>query len=125
MKKMKTVLAVILIAASMQLFAQTTGDKIIGKWKTKDNTILDVSKVSSSFVIKQVSAEKEKEKKDNGKQIGKDISPSSGNEFKGIVIDPSDNKEYKATWIMADDGKSLKLKVKWGLLSFSETWVKQ
>jgi uncharacterized protein (DUF2147 family) len=106
-------------------FAQTATANIVGKWKTEDNTIVEIyATTNGSYGIKQVSAEKESSKKDNGKTIGKEFV-ATGNELKGIVIDPSDNKEYNGRLIVSADGKSLKLKVKWGFLSFNEKWIKQ
>jgi uncharacterized protein (DUF2147 family) len=125
MKKIKIMLAFIMLFASTSIFAQASNEKLVGKWKTEDKVIVEFAKNGTSLTVKQISAEKEKDRKDNGKMIGKDIVFSSGDEFKGTVIDPSNGKEYKGTWIMAADGKSVKLKVKWGLLNFSETWIRQ
>jgi uncharacterized protein (DUF2147 family) len=124
MKNIKICFLALLLTLSSQLFAQKNGENLIGKWQTEDNTILEVSKNGNSFSIKQMSAIKEKEKVNIGKTIGKDFIFSENSEYKGLVIDLSNNKEYKALLTVAGDGKSLKLKVKWGFIGFNETWKK-
>jgi uncharacterized protein (DUF2147 family) len=114
----------LLLTISTQLFAQKKGENIVGKWQTEDNTILEVFKTGNSFSIKQLVASKEKEKINNGKIIGKEFVFSNDTDNKGIVIDPSNNKEYKSLISVDEDGKSLKLKVKWGFINFNETWKK-
>jgi uncharacterized protein (DUF2147 family) len=125
MKKIKSLMAVVLAITTLQLFAQTDAEKILGKWKAGDDIVVEFLKYNSGITINQVSAVKEKDKKDNGKQIGKDVIPVAADKFTGIVIDPSDKKEYKAEWTIAKDGKSLRLKIKWGFMSHSETWTRQ
>jgi uncharacterized protein (DUF2147 family) len=124
MKKFKIWFAVILMAATTQLCGQKNTENIVGKWKTEDNTIVEFLPNGSTICIKQLVAAKEKDKKDNGKLLGKDLVLASKNQFNGIMIDPSNNKEYKATIILSEDGKSLVLKVKWGFINFNETWKK-
>jgi uncharacterized protein (DUF2147 family) len=115
-------MACILVICS---FAQSTTAKIAGRWKTEDKAVLEVYlTTANNFAIKQISAEKDKDKKDNGKLIGKGIT-GTGNEYAGIVIDPSNNKEYKAKWTTSEDGKTMYIKVKWGLINFNEKWIKQ
>jgi uncharacterized protein (DUF2147 family) len=119
----------VLLAAACILaicsFAQSTTAKIAGRWKTEDNAVVEVYlTTANNYAIKQISAEKEKDKKDNSKMVGKSFT-GVGNEYSGIMIDPSNNKEYKGKLILSDDGKSMKLRVKWGLMSFNETWIKQ
>ena len=106
------------------LIAQNVKEKIIGKWKTEDNTVVEVFKTTSNnYNIKQISAGKAEDKKFDSKVFAKDVTGSK-NDYNGIVIDLSDNKEYKASWTMSDDATKLKLSVKWGFLSFKETWTK-
>jgi uncharacterized protein (DUF2147 family) len=124
MKNIKTWFTVLFITVSSQLFAQKNVETLIGKWQTEDNTIVEVFKNGNTISIKQITAAKEKEKINNGKIIGKDFLYSEKTEYKGTVINPENNKEYKALLILAADNKSLKLKVKWGFLSFNETWNK-
>lgn len=123
-KTPKIVILAILLTLSTQLFAQKKGESIVGKWQTEDNTILEIFKTNNSFSIKQLVASKEKEKINNGKIIGKEFVFSDNTDSKGIVIDPSNNKEYKGSISVAEDGKSIKLKVKWGFINFNETWKK-
>jgi len=124
MKQIKIGLVVLLMTASAQLFAQTNTDKIIGKWQSEEKAVLEVYLTTgNNFAAKQLSAIKQKGKQNNGKIVAKGITVA-GKEYNGIVINPKDNKEYKANWTISDDGKNLKMKVKWGLLSFKETWTK-
>lgn len=125
MKKTKMILMLFMLFASVQAFTQTNATNLLGKWITEDNSIVEFSQSGTAIILKQISTPKEKDKKDNGKQIGKNIILSSNNEYKGIVIDPSNNKEYKGTWTIGSDGKKLKLKVKWGFINFSESWVRE
>ncbi len=113
-----------LLSFSSQLMAQNGGESLVGKWQTEDKTILEVFKTGVVFSIKQRSAIKAKDKVHNGKMIGKTITFFENSEYKGIVIDPSNNKEYKAVFTITANGKSLKMQVKWGLINFTETWVR-
>lgn len=115
----------IIITAGFTSKAQTIADKLVGKWVTEDKTVVEFYKCNSSLCIKQLTAGKEKDRKYNGKVIGKNIATVSDTELKGIVIDPDNNKEYNAKWMVSADGKTISLKVKWGLLSFNEKWMKQ
>lgn len=125
MKNLKIWIVFILpIITSTQLFAQKIGENLAGKWQTEDNTIVEIFKNGNSFSIKQVSSPKEKDKLNNGKIITKELFFAENTDYKGIVIDPSNNKEYKGLFTVAADGKSLKLRVKWGFINFSETWKK-
>jgi uncharacterized protein (DUF2147 family) len=114
----------LLIILSTQLFAQKGAEPILGKWLTEDNSILEFFKSGSTIAVKQLNAGKEKDKKDNGKLVAKNLLSANKIEYNGTVIDPSNSKEYEAVFTMAPDGKSLKLKVKWGFISFKETWKK-
>jgi uncharacterized protein (DUF2147 family) len=91
---------------------------------TEDKTMVEIFKNGNSFFVKQISAISEKEKVNIGKMIGKELIFNEKSDYKGIVVDPSNNKEYKALFTVADDGKSLRLKVKWGFIGFNETWKK-
>lgn len=114
----------LLFIISTQLFAQKNGENLAGKWQTEDNAIVEIFKIGNSFSIKQISSPKEKDKLNNGKIITKELVFAENADYKGIVIDPSNNKEYKGIFTVASDGKSLKLKVKWGFINFSEIWKK-
>ena len=124
MKKSKFYVFAILLVLATQVSAQTVNDKLLGKWLTKDNAVVEFFISGTTLSFKQISAKKEKDKKDNGKILGKNIANSSGKEFKGIVINPDNNKEYSSVFIVSDDGKKLLLKVKWGFINFNEDWVK-
>jgi uncharacterized protein (DUF2147 family) len=118
------ILATFFLINAQSLLAQNAQDKIVCKWKTEDNTVVEIYKTpSNNLAVKQLSAGKEADKKYNSKVIGKDIL-GKNNEFTGIVIDPSNNKEYKATWTLSADATKLTLSVKWGFMSFKETWFK-
>lgn len=125
MKFKKTLFIVLATLFTLHAFAQNITSNLIGTWQTEDKTIVEIYKSGNTIGIKQISAVKEKDKKNNGKVIGKNLLAINATECNGILIDPSDNKEYKAVFIVAPDGKTLKLKVKWGLLSFNEKWKKQ
>jgi uncharacterized protein (DUF2147 family) len=121
MKKVSLLLVASIV--TMLSFGQTTS--IAGKWKTEDNSIVEVIlSTAKSYFVTQISAGKEKDKPFNGKVVGKGFT-GANNEYSGTVIDPSNNKEYGAKLIISADGKSMKLRVKWGLLSFNEKWIKQ
>jgi uncharacterized protein (DUF2147 family) len=113
----------LLLGASSGIFAQNSKEKIISQWKTEDKSVLEFHQTSTGFVLKQISAGKEADKKYDTMVIGKDITGSNKN-FSGTVMDSSDKKEYKAKWTLSDDEKTLILNVKWGILSFKETWVR-
>jgi hypothetical protein len=115
---------VLLMIVSAQVFAQKNGEILIGKWQTEDKTIIEIFNTGHIIAIKQVSSTKEKDKKYNGKTLGKNIVFVNNTEYDVIMIDPANRKEYKGVLIYTEDGKSLELKVKWGMLSFNETWKK-
>lgn len=122
---MKTLIAAILLLASSQVVGQAKLDDLAGKWITEDNAVMEFSKMGAAMVIRQIEAEKIMDKKYNGKVVGKDVVHESGSEFRGVIVDPSNGKEYKATWNLSANGKRLLLKIKWGLVNFSETWARQ
>ena len=111
--------------ATTQVSAQSVNDKLIlGKWLTKDNVVMDFIPTGKTISIKQISAKNEKDRKNNGKILGKGIIFSEDGEFKGTMINPENNKEYSSVFIVSGDGKKLLLKVKWGFINFNEEWVK-
>jgi uncharacterized protein (DUF2147 family) len=112
------------LMASVNTHAQTS--KIVGKWLTPDKVILEFNSCGNAFCAKQISAEKDSDKKSNGKQIAKDlvISKENSNIFNGTVIDPSNEKTYKGIFTISEDGKTLNLKVKWGFINFNEKWTR-
>jgi hypothetical protein len=125
MESIKRRVTVLLLIISVQLFAQKNDEKLIGKWQTEDKAIIEILNTNNATVIKQISANKEKDKKYNGKTIRKNIVFVNSTEYNVIMIDPANMKEYKGILYQSKDGKSLKLKVKWGILSFDETWTRQ
>ena len=125
MKKKQFYVLFILLMAITQVSAQSVNDKLLlGKWLTKDNVVMDFIATGNNIFIKQISAKNEKDKKDNGKILGKSIEFSEEREFKGTMINPENNKEYSSVFIVSEDGKKLLLKVKWGFINFKEDWVK-
>ena len=125
MKKKQFYVLFILLMAITQVSAQSVNDKLLlGKWLTKDNVVMDFIATGNNISIKQISAKNKKDKKDNGKILGKSIEFSEEREFKGTMINPENNKEYSSVFIVSEDGKKLLLKVKWGFINFKEDWVK-
>lgn len=103
-------------------YAQNKPSPLVGRWVTKDRTTIEFMPCGSGACGKQVAAEREKDKKANGKTIAQDVIAEKDNSFTGLVFDPDNGKSYKATWVLSDDGKTLMLKVKWGIMSFNEDW---
>jgi uncharacterized protein (DUF2147 family) len=97
---------------------------IIGKWKTPDKDIIEFYSEGVVFTARQISAETEKDKGNNNKIIAKELKSTTEKVFEGIVIDPKDNKTYHGRFTINDSGTQLNLKVKWGFLSFNETWTR-
>ena len=65
---MKTIICILLNIISIYCFAQK--DKVIGKWKTEDKTIVEVILVKpNEYKIKQISTHNNEEPYDNGKFI--------------------------------------------------------
>ena len=118
-------LSMLFLLKSVCIFAQIEGDSFVGKWITKDKSVMEIKKRGSYYELFQISATSEKERKHNGKRLSKEIIKSSSNEFRGILLDSLSKKEFNGTWIVSEDGKSLKMMVKWGFINFSETWIKQ
>ena len=125
MKKNQFYVLFMLLMATTQVSAQSVNDRLIlGKWLTKDNVVMEFIATGNNISIKQISAKNEKDRKDNGKILGKSIKYSEEREFKGIMINPDNDKEYSSVFIVSSDGKKLLLKVKWGFINFKEEWVK-
>jgi hypothetical protein len=81
--------------------------------------------VGKKLEVKQISAGVEKDRKHDGKVVGKEIVEAEKG-LAGIFIDHDDNsKEYKAILTLAKDGKTLTLSVKWGFLNFKDVWKRQ
>ncbi|MGF7073050.1 DUF2147 domain-containing protein [Mucilaginibacter sp. 3215] len=95
---------------------------ITGKWQTPDKDIIEFYPEGQLFTARQIGTETEKDKNNNNKIIAKELKPAAAKIFEGIVIDPKDNKTYHGWFIINDTGTELQLKVKWGFLSFNETW---
>jgi uncharacterized protein (DUF2147 family) len=95
---------------------------ITGKWETPDKDIIEFYAEGQVLTAKQISTETEKDKNNNNKVIAKELKPTTAKVFEGIVIDPKDNKTYHGWFTINDSGTQLNLKVKWGFLSFNETW---
>jgi uncharacterized protein (DUF2147 family) len=95
---------------------------IIGKWETPDKDIIEFYSEGGLLAAKQISTETEKDKINNNKTIAKELKSTKSKVFEGIVIDPKDNKTYHGRFTINDVGTQLNLKVKWGFLSFNETW---
>jgi uncharacterized protein (DUF2147 family) len=124
MKQFKIWIFTLSVIVSSQVFAQNTTETILGKWLTEDYTIIEVLKIDNAICLKQLATNKEKEKINNGKFIGKGFVTTNKTEYNGMVIDPSNSKEYKGLLTLSANGKTLNLKVKWGFLNFNETWKK-
>ena len=125
MKKNQFYVLFILLMAITQVSAQSVNDKLLlGKWLTKDDSVMEFITTGNNISVKQISTKNEKDRKDNEKILGKGITFSEEREFKGIMINPKNNKEYNSVFIVSDDGKKLLLKVKWGFVNFKEDWVK-
>ena len=90
--------------------------------ETPDKDIIEFYPNGLLFTAKQISTETEKDKINNNKTIARGLKSTIGKVFEGIVIDPKDNKTYHGRFTINDSGTQLNLKVKWGFLSFNETW---
>lgn len=118
---MKTIICILLGIISIYCFAQK--DKVIGKCKTEDKTIVEVILVKpNEYKIKQISTHNNEDPYDNGKFIG-EFTLVSSNEWKGMFFDSKEQKSYQAKFVLTKDGK-LSISVKWGLLNYKENWEK-
>ncbi|RKR80345.1 uncharacterized protein DUF2147 [Mucilaginibacter gracilis] len=120
----KQVFITILFSVFFGLISRAQQVAIAGKWKTPDKDIIEFYQEGRVFMAKQINTETEKDKKDNNKIIAKDLKPVNAKIFEGIVIDPKDNKTYHGRFTISENGTELNLKVKWGFLSFNETWTR-
>jgi hypothetical protein len=94
MNKIKTWLTSLMLLLAVTLTAQSTNDVVIGKWKTEDNTIIEIYVVNSKLYMKQISATKKSDIKNNGKLIGKNFIVNTKSQYNCTLIDPSNLKEY-------------------------------
>ncbi|AMR33092.1 hypothetical protein A0256_17560 [Mucilaginibacter sp. PAMC 26640] len=95
---------------------------ITGRWETPDKDIIEFYPDGAFFSAKQISTSSEKDKINNNKIIARELRLTINKVFDGIVIDPKDNKTYHGQFTVNENGTELNLKVKWGFLSFKETW---
>ncbi len=108
--------------SSGPVFSQPKPSPLVGRWHTDDKTTIEFTPCGAGACGRQVAAERDKDKQANGKFLAQDVVLDKNNLFTGLVFDPGNGKSYKATWLLSDDGKTLTLKVKWGLMSFNEDW---
>ncbi|SDP27895.1 hypothetical protein SAMN05428975_0970 [Mucilaginibacter sp. OK268] len=118
----KQVMMTTLFSVFFGLISHAQRAAIIGKWETPDKDIIEFYSEGPVFTARQISAEIEKDKGNNNKIIAKELKSTTAKVFEGIVIDPKDNKTYHGRFTINDSGTQLNLKVKWGFLSFNETW---
>ncbi|WEA00628.1 DUF2147 domain-containing protein [Mucilaginibacter sp. SJ] len=104
------------------LISQAQQAAITGKWITPDKDVIEFYAEGQVITAKQIGTETEKDKIYNNKTIAKELKSISAKVFEGIVIDPKDNKTYRGRFTISESGTELNLKVKWGFLSFNETW---
>lgn len=110
------------LAFSSLTYAQKLPISVIGKWETPDKDVIEFYNDGSAIIARQVNTQTDKDKPYNGKIVAKELKPVSNTVFEGTVIDPKDNKQYNGKFILNNNGEELQLKVKWGFLSFNETW---
>lgn len=118
----KQVIMTTLFSVFFGLISHAQRAAIIGKWETPDKDIIEFYPDGQLLTAKQIGTETEKDKINNNKTIAKELKSISAKVFEGIVIDPKDNKTYHGCFTINDSGAQLNLKVKWGFLSFNETW---
>lgn len=120
---MKQIIVLLFVLTSTAGLAQTN-EKIVGKYVSKDDgSTVEMYKCAEAFCGKQVATPKADDKKYNGKVIAREVR-WTGEQWEGTVIDPENGKEYKAIWKLAADERSLTMKVKWGIMSFSDQWIR-
>ncbi|SEW43771.1 Uncharacterized conserved protein, DUF2147 family [Chitinophaga sp. YR573] len=110
----------VLVFFSINSWAQQA--TLVGRWITPDKDKIEFYIEGQTITGKQISTETEKDKKNNNKIIATGLKATSPMVFEGTIIDPKDDKTYKGRFIMNEAGTAIELKVKWGLLSFNETW---
>ncbi|OKS84639.1 hypothetical protein RG47T_0071 [Mucilaginibacter polytrichastri] len=118
----KQVFMTILFSVFFGFISRAQQVAIAGKWETPDKDIIEFYPEGLMFTAKQISTETEKDKVNNNKIVAKELQSTAAKVFEGIVIDPKDNKTYHGKFTINDTGTQLNLKVKWGFLSFNETW---
>jgi len=120
--KRSIVLAIVIVAScALGLSAQDTMS-VVGEYREEKNKItLEVYGDGAGYAAKQIDKPDPKKKQDNGKIIAKDMIVFD-NKLTGTVISTTNGKEYPASWEISNDRSSLALKIKWGFLSFSDTW---
>lgn len=90
----------VLLACFLAVSAFTQSPPIVGKWQTKDRSILNFVPCGSAYCARYVATNTAKE--GDGQLIARDVVPAKNNTFTGTVIDTDDNnKEYKATWTLS------------------------
>lgn len=106
------------------LFTASHGQQagLSGKWLTPDGAVISFNSEGNIFTGKQTSAALEKDRKQNGKTVGKDIKAKGQNIFEGTVINPENDKSYNGRFTINPASDALELKVKWGFFNFKETW---
>lgn len=92
---------------------------LTGKWQTPDGTVIQFAQQAGTWTARQTSS---KDKINDNKIVARNVSASSAGIYEGTVIDPKDNKAYKGRFFINETGTELELKVKWGFISFHETW---
>jgi uncharacterized protein (DUF2147 family) len=120
----KQIIMIAVFSVFFGLISHAQQAAIIGKWQTPDKDIIEFYPEGQVLTAKQISTEAEKDKINNNKTIAKELKSTTAKVFEGIVIDPKDNKTYHGRFTINDSGTQLTLKVKWGFLSFNETWTK-
>ena len=61
MRKSKFYVFVMLLVLTKQASAQSVNDKLLGKWLTKDNAVVEFFISGTTLSFKQISAKKEKD----------------------------------------------------------------
>jgi len=110
----------VLVFSSINTWAQQA--TLVGKWITPDKDKIEFYIEGQTITGKQISTETEKNKKNNNRIIATALKTTGPMVFEGTVIDPKDNKTYKGRFTINEAGTEVELKVKWGFLSFNETW---
>jgi len=115
---------VIVSSFANRVLSAQDGKSVVGKYhEEKHSLTIEMFRDGSTYSARQIDTPEEQKKKYNGQLIAKNIS-IAGTKLSGIVISNTNGKEYPATWMISTDQNSLALKIKWGFLSFSDTWRK-
>lgn len=95
---------------------------LIGEWLTPYREVIEFYEDGEILTAKKTSTEK-----DNCKSIilARDIKETSAGIFEGVLIDPKNGKTYKARFILNQFETELEVKIKWGLISFSQSWKRE